>query len=337
MGIRKVKEPEGNVPFRQLPIIDLTDLESEDYSKRKKVAEDVYKACTEVGFFYIKNHGISDELVKNVRKNADDFFKKVPIQEKLKIDRKNNEYFLGYAPYEALNEKEGKRPHSYESLLFGREAKYDKEFGKETGEKFDANNQWPPQDVLPEFKPCVSEYFSQMLTLSRKLIRIFALALNLDESFFDDKVTHPGSLLALNYYAAQVADNPDANTAIFPHTDHELFTILRQDDSVNSLEVVSGDGIWVPATPIPGTFVVNIGDALSIWTNNVFLSTLHRAINRSGTERYSIPFFFGADYEVVMKTLPSCITESRPKKYDNIVAGEHYLSKMSYAFKKSNK
>lgn len=79
------------------------------------------------------------------------------------------------------------------------------------------------------------------------------------------------------------------------------------------------------------TFVVNIGDVLSIWTNNIFVSTLHRAVNTSKSERFSVPFFFGANYDVVMETLPSCITETRPRKYKSITASEHYL-KMVYSY-----
>jgi isopenicillin N synthase-like dioxygenase len=100
--------------------------------------------------------------------------------------------------------------------------------------------------------------------------------------------------------------------------------------------VLSKDGVWIPADPIPGTFVVNIGDAMSMWTNDLFLSTIHRAYNKEGKVRYSIPFFFGADYDAVMETLPSCIDEARPMKYRPITAGEHVRMKLSMTYPKAD-
>jgi len=241
----------------------------------------------------------------------------------MELDRSKSDYHLGYEPFKSG--ERGTRSHRYESILWGREATFDKECGDKVGPEYDAKNQWPKEEDIPGLRSSVSKYFGEMLSLSRMLTRLFALALNLDESFFDDKMDRPGSLLALNYYPANYQN---MNASIPAHTDHELFTILLQSDNVKALEVVNGEGYWVPATPIPDTFVINIGDALSIWTNNLFLSTLHRATITTGVERYSIPFFFGANYDVVMETLQSCISESRPLKYKPVTAAEHYLNKM---------
>lgn len=331
MGCRKVREPEGLTSFKEVPIIDLSDIDSTDESKQRALASKIYDACTQVGFFYIKNHGISKESVASIKTQAERFFKGLSADQKLKLNRDKSQFHLGYDPYRATRNG-GKKAHPYESILFGREVKFDKEYGDVVDPKDDAKNQWPAEDELPGFKTSVGSYYEQMTTLSRKLAGIFALSLELDKSFFDDKMKKPGSLLSLNYYAPQTEDKPDTKAGILAHTDHELFTILLQSDGINALEVVNGEGVWVPAKPIPDTFVVNIGDALSIWTNNVFLSTLHRATNTSGDERYSIPFFFGPDYDCVMETLPSCVSDTRPLIYKPVTQAEHYLSKMNTAY-----
>ena len=331
MGVRKVREPSGAVAFQQLPVIDLADMESPDRSKREALAAKVYDACTQTGFFYVKNHGISNDSLESITGETKRFFKTLPLDEKMKISRINNEYHLGYGEFEKEKKPGARRIHQFESFQVGREAAFDNECGQKVGPEDDALNQFPPEEELPGFRAKVGRYFGEQLTFSRKLIRLFALSLNMDEDFFEGKMDRPGCMISLNYYNRD-PNLPNVNASIHPHTDHELFTILYQDGNINALEVVNSDGVWVPVPPIEGTFVVNIGDALSIWTNNVFVSTLHRAVNTSEAERISIPFFFGANYDVVMDTLPSCISEARPRKYKSVTAGEHYLSKMNTAF-----
>lgn len=332
MEARKVREPDTTTAFQELPIIDLADIDNLDLSKREVLASKIYDACTQVGFFYIKNHGISPSSLDQITGEAGRFFKDLSQEQKMRLARSHNEYHLGYSPFEKQKKDGASRIHQFESILFGREATFDRECGAKVGPQHDAGNQWPEEGELPGFKTAVGQYFGELLTLSRKLTRLFALSLKLDDDFFEDMMDRPGCLLSLNYYADRVEEQPDVHSAIQPHTDHELFTILYQTGGANALEVVNPDGVWVPAPPVEGTFVVNIGDALSIWTNNVFVSTLHRAVNRSGIERFSIPFFFGANYDVVMETLPSCITETRPQKYKSITAGEHYLQKMNHSY-----
>ncbi|KIW17910.1 hypothetical protein PV08_05105 [Exophiala spinifera] len=331
MGYRKVREPEGLTSFKEVPIIDLSDIDSPDEDKQQALASKIYDACTQVGFFYIKNHGISKDSVSSIKEQAERFFKGLSLEQKLNLSREKSQFHLGYDPYRG-SRKGGKKAHPYENIMFGREVKFDKEYRDVVDPKDDAKNQWPEEDELPGFKTSVGSYYEQMTTLSRKLAGIFALSLELDRHFFEEKLKKPGSLLSLNYYAARTEDKPDTTASILAHTDHELFTILLQSDAINALEVVNSEGVWVPAKPIPDTFVVNIGDALSIWTNNVFLSTLHRATNSSNVERYSIPFFFGPDYDCVMETLPSCVSEAPPLIYKPVTQAEHYLSKMNTAY-----
>ena len=164
--------------------------------------------------------------------------------------------------------------------------KTSKEQNDDNGENF-----WPSEERLPGYQAYVKQYMAHMLTLGRSLLRMFALGLGQDEHAFDHLATKPYSILKMTYYPGEIPGTAQPS-AIRPHTDYELLTILLQDD-IPSLQVLSTTGEWIHARPIPGTFVVNIGDSMSMLTNGLFVSTMHRVVNSSGKDRYSVPFFLG--------------------------------------------
>ncbi|KAJ3762712.1 hypothetical protein EV360DRAFT_13814, partial [Lentinula raphanica] len=204
------------------------------------------------------------------------------------------------------------------------------------------------------FREPVLSYYHSIVQLGLRLFPLFALALDLPENFFEDKTTKPAAIMRLLHYPPQsptTLDN-DGVIGIGAHTDefpwleassfcnywspliamiqpviHQCFTILWQD-TVSALQVRNADGKWIDAVPIPGAFVLNIGDQLARWTNDVFKSTIHRAINRSGQERYSIPLFFGVDYDVLLEPIPSCISPEMPAKYEPVKAGDYVQSRL---------
>jgi len=106
---------------------------------------------------------------------------------------------------------------------------------------------------------------------------------------------------------------------------------------VQALQILNANGKWVNAVPIPGTLVINIGDQFARWTNDVFKSTVHRAVNRSGVERYSIPLFFGSNYDVKLEAIPSCCSEEFPPKYPVVTAGEYVRSRLEETYAHSKK
>lgn len=173
-----------------------------------------------------------------------------------------------------------------------------------------------------------------MLDLSRHLCRLFALSLKLPEDFFDPMITHPGGIARLIKYRPSANPKPlseiDQNEEIGlgAHTDYECFTLLLQD-SVPGLEVFSPDGHWIGANPVEGAIVVNVADFLMRWTNGVYRSTIHRVVNRTKKERYSVPLFFSINYDQAVETLPSCISEENPSKFPPITAGKYVLDRLS--------
>lgn len=186
-------------------------------------------------------------------------------------------------------------------------------------------NAWPQ---YPGFREILSEYYGSLLTLSRQLIRLFAEVLNLPPAYFDPLVTRPGAMARLIHYPPQSPTDPTA-LGIGAHTDIECFTILSPG-TIPALQILNpADGEWILAPPIAGTFVVNIGDMLARWTNDRFVSTVHRVWNVTGRERYSIPFFFGVNYDAVVQTLEACLERGEKEKYEPVVAGEYVYRRLA--------
>lgn len=175
---------------------------------------------------------------------------------------------------------------------------------------------------MPGFREGLYAYHGQLLRLSRQLTKIFALALHLPEDFFDQYVRKPEAGMRILRYPEQ-KHSIDEQNGIGAHTDVECFTIVTQDSS-GGLEVLSKAGTWVKAKPIPGSLVVNIADCFMRQTNDFFVSTIHRVINKSGKERYSAPFFFGFDRSKLLDPVPTCVSEKNPMKYPIMTGGEYY-------------
>lgn len=166
--------------------------------------------------------------------------------------------------------------------------------------------------------------------LARKLVRVFALALGLDESYFDAIVTHPSADALFIHYPGTGGSNLDPhdqldNVGIGSHTDIQCFTLLWQDDS-GGLQVLSRTDEWLDAVPKAGTLVVNIGDFLQRLSNDRFRSTVHRVCNRQAASRYSMPFFMGLNEEAICRIVPSCVGEEG-EKHAPISCGEWWAER----------
>lgn len=157
---------------------------------------------------------------------------------------------------------------------------------------------WKALNAFPDFKHATVTYYQACLTLARKMVRVFALALDQPEDAFDGMSTFPGANGTINFYPPVRVSTENENGAedsigIGSHTDIQSFTLLYQDD-VGGLNILNLDDEWIEATPVPGTFIVNIGDFLMRMTNDRWKSTVHRVnTNRSEKPRISLPLFFG--------------------------------------------
>ncbi|HUK06897.1 MAG TPA: 2-oxoglutarate and iron-dependent oxygenase domain-containing protein [Stellaceae bacterium] len=304
-------------PSASVPIIDFAPFR--EGVAKARIATAVRDACESTGFFYLSRHGIADRTIADAFAASRRFFE-LPLSERLKVKLvigKNR----GYQPLGSrIYADKADAPDLNESF------KYQHELAPDDPDVLDGNrvhalNQWPD---LPGFRAPLIAYYDAMEMLSDGLLRAFALALDLDESYFLAFYRKPLTQINLIHYPPHPPVTPGRQFGLRPHADTTAFTILAQG-GVEGLQVEHRDG-WIEVSPIPGTFVINIGDMMARWTNDRFASTPHRVINRSGQERYSIPFFAIPDFDALVECLPSCHGPGKPAKYPPLRVGDFMIN-----------
>jgi len=196
------------------------------------------------------------------------------------------------------------------------------------GRPLDGPNVWPE---LPGFREPVEAYEQAMHGFCLRLLPALAAALGLPRDWFASHFRQPTTFLRLLHYPPQAVDAPDDAFGSAPHTDYGFITILAQDER-GGLEVRRRDGTWLAAPPIPGTWVVNVADMLSRWTNGRWQSTPHRVKNLSGGDRYSCPYFFDMSMDSIVEVLPTC----QPAKFPAVRYGDYLIERLdkNYAYRK---
>lgn len=307
--------------FQTLPVIDIGPLFSTDVKAQWTVVDAIGDAARNIGFFYIKNHTISEITIRSVYAQAQDFFA-LPQAQKLRYYIGNSRNHRGFVPQSERGDyadEQGER--HYEAFDLALDLPPD-DPDYVNGNHLLGPNVWP---ALKDFKTIVSGYYNTVAALGRVMCRAFELYLKLPPGYLEAFMTKPTSQLRLIHYLENNAPMDEKNMNMGAHTDYECFTILHQSRS--GLQVMNTANEWIEAPPIPGTFVVNIGDMLETWTNGLFKSTLHRVVN-DGKERFSLPFFVAADYDAQIQPLATVISEDNPARYEKIIAGHHLLGQL---------
>ncbi|KAI2621740.1 Clavaminate synthase-like protein [Hypoxylon sp. NC1633] len=310
--------PPRNCTADEVPVIDLAPMFSKELSDRKGVAAAIRSAATNNGFFYVKNHGIPKETIAQCKRQVINFMRQPQEKKDLVDSRKYSKYYNGYLGKRRAQISRSETADVRESFGFRYSPELDPDHPMAITE---IPEEWKGTAHLPNFqKDCIA-YWGSCLTLARRLVRVFALSLDLEEDYWDDKVTHPGADGVFNYYPPRTTEEVENNfVGLGSHTDLQLFTLLWQD-SIGGLQILSKEGQWLRAPPIEGTLVVNIGDFMMRLCNDIYKSTVHRVTNESNAERVSMPFFFGLNFNCVEGVVPSCTSESRPAKYEPISCG----------------
>jgi len=283
-----------------IPVIDLAPSYISEQG-RQEVAEEIRKACLSSGFFYVTSHGISSDTCVGILQQAAQLFAKLSLTDKHRIHIERSPHGYGWEPSEATSiagdvERKEAFNWSYSEDLdhTGGDGKYVQLDGTPAKNM----NQWPSEDQVPGFYDAVRKYYGNALQLARHLCRLFALSLQLPEDYFDSRTTHPSANSRIMYYPATKPSAQDIGLGA--HTDYQCFTILLCS-STPGLEIMSPSGQWIQAPTVHGGLVVNIGDMMMRWTNGLYNSTMHRVVNRSGEERYSVPLFFGINNEELVE------------------------------------
>ncbi|KAG7878153.1 hypothetical protein KL907_004555 [Ogataea polymorpha] len=321
--------------FDSIPIIDFSELLSEDANARRKLAEKIYVACSTVGFFYAVNHGIPQDVTANAFEWSKKFFHGLTTAQKMKIDTAllPDSQYQGYFPFGSVNKSQKKLSDLMEAFNINYDYRYDPDKpSKPDAKQSNFINLWPDED-LPEFKLHIEAYHAECLKFSRRLVKLIAMALGLSPDYFDDAIRYPTAGLRIAHYPKQEASANDQN-GLGAHTDFDFITLVNQGN-VGGLQVLNKKGQWIKAQPLTGSLVVNVGDCLMRLSNNRLSSTVHRVVNESGQARYSMPFFFGLNQNYVMEGLPSCVSDDNKYMYPVTTVGE-YLEWRSRSSKSGN-
>ncbi len=292
------------------PIVDLAGMFSHEWAARRAVADSLRDACLDKGFLYIVGHRIAPAMMQDMFAQARRFFA-LPDARKAEVIMSRSPNQRGWEPMRGQTLQAGAPPDVKEGFYTGNELPPD-DPRVLAGLFNHGPNQWP--SGLPGFREALSSYFAEMEALNRVTMRALALALDLPEDHFESFCDGGVANLKLLHYPPQPANADPDEKGCGAHTDWGAITFLLQDDA-GGLQVWDAAHGWIDAPPVEGAFVVNLGDLIARWTNDRFRSTLHRVINRSGRERYSVPFFFTgrADHEVAC--LANCLAPGELPKY----------------------
>ena len=304
-----------------LPLIDISGLHSHDPVDQHLVAEQLRQACEQRGFFYITGHGIDPALISSLFAASQRFFD-LPMTEKLAVDKKLSRCNRGYEPLRAQTLESGAPPDLKESFYAGAEVAAND--ARVLAGRFNTGpNQWP--ETLPDFRAGMQNYYQAAYGLGATIVRGLALSLGVPVSHFDGYLKEAAATLRLLHYPPQPANPEPGEKGCGEHTDFGGVTLLLQDEA-GGLQVWDKDlGSWIDAPPMPGAFVVNIGDLFARWTNDRYVSTLHRVINVSGRERYSVPFFFTGNPLHKVECIPTCLDEGELPRYPAVTVEQHQI------------
>lgn len=280
-----------------IPVLDLAPLRDGSPGALEKLGTELRHAFTEVGFYFVRNHGITQELLDETFAAAERFHAQ-PIEAKLAM--KINEHNIGYMPMRGATTRvnavgDVALPNANEAVFFKRDLPADHP-DVLANVRFRGQNQWP---ALPGFRETVQAACAAFEGLGLRLLPLYARALNLPADYFAPFFTEPMYTLRMSHYPDQPPTAPANEFGIAPHIDTSFMTILAQNRIPGlSLRLPTGD--WIEAPAPEGALLINGGMMLRRWTDKRFLATPHRVINRSGRERYAIPFFMDASYRAVM-------------------------------------
>jgi isopenicillin N synthase-like dioxygenase len=310
--------------FNNIPIVDLGGLADDASAEARGVTVAALKEALETsGFAYLAQHGVSEDLVERMRQ-MNMAFHALPMEEKMAL--RINEFHRGYMPMSSSTIVTSSvatvtKPNRSESLMVMHEVPKD---AVHAGEPLQGPNQFPAS--MPEVEQTARAYMREMTKLGARLATGLAEALGLPRDWFAPHFTDPTLFLRLLHYPEQPDEAELFGSA--PHTDYGFVTLLKQDD-VGGLEVRNKRGDWIPAPPIPGTFVMNVGDILAKWSNGRFVSTPHRVRNLSRRDRYSQPFFYDPSMSALVACPADMLEAGETAQMEPVLYGDYLLERLN--------
>lgn len=322
----------GNQGKAVIPTVDLSAFLDGTASARHGIAELVDHVCQTSGFLVIENHGVEQQIIKQTWSMAREFFE-LPLDTKLKTRSSDPRCPRGYFPPESetLAKSRGVTtpPDRKEAFSCGPLSVPENNRDGPDFDFFYGENIWP--DEPRDFREAWIRYYQSMELLGSQLMRLFAAALKLPQDYFVEFHTHHISALrALNYPSTTAKLMPGQQRA-GAHSDYGSVTILKPDLHVGGLEIRLPSGKWLAAPLIENTYVINIGDMMARWTNDRWVSTLHRVVSPTEEEgglrrqRQSIAYFLNPNFDANVNCIPTCLAIDESALYRPVKAGR-YLS-----------
>jgi isopenicillin N synthase-like dioxygenase len=313
-----------------LPLIDMAGVREGDPASIRRVGNAIRQACSEVGFFYIINHGVPQPVIDQAMAAAKTFFAHSPeVKRQVAVNKRHRGWHAlgGALMYEAT------KPDFKEFFSMGLELPED-DPSVLAGEALRGPNQWPA--FMPELRTALDDYYAAIGHAGADLLKAVAVGLGIEQDFFAPKYGKPLQRTQMVYYPPHPPMAETDQFGVAPHTDYGCITLLYQDNSGGLQVRELGSNSWIDATPIEGSLVVNVGDLLARWSNDRFRSTLHRVINKSGHERYSIATFYDPTYSAVVDPCDLGI-EAAASLHAPVAAGDYILKRIddSMAYRKN--
>jgi isopenicillin N synthase-like dioxygenase len=314
-----------------VPVIDISGWTPGGSSDRARIAAELDDACRRIGFVHIAGHGVPADVCQRLRDATDAFFD-LPLEQKLRWRPPAPEINRGYAPMgsESLSYSLGvdSPPDLFEAFNVG--------VGAPPSPADDpivfAANIWPDRPAA--MRAAVEAYFAAAKGLAERLTEIAAEALDVAPAYFAERTDRSVDVLRVNHYRRRAGEPSPVSgqMRMGPHTDYGILTVLLAD-AEPGLQIVGLDGAWHDVLPLSDGFVVNLGDAMAVWTNDRWKSTLHRVVPPSPgvtgeARRRSFAFFHDGNLDAVIECLPSCCGADNPPKYEPITLGQHITNKL---------
>jgi isopenicillin N synthase-like dioxygenase len=302
---------------KSIPVIDVAEAFAGRPGALDAVARDLGRACERVGFFYLAGHGVPQPVI-DAAFQASREFHALPLEEKLAL--KLNENNIGYLPVNQSMQRHSTvhratRPNYNESFFISHD-RGPEHPGVIAGTPLRGRNQWPEGHAW--MRATMVRYFKTLESVGQKMLPLLARALDMPGDAFAPSFAGESHInLRFLHYPPQETDD-DEQFGQGPHTDNSFVTMLARED-VPGLAVRLPSGEWLAPPVIPGTFLVNLGNVMKRWSNDRFLSTPHGVLNDSGTDRYSIAFFYSPNPDAVIECLPSCVSAENPARYPRAV------------------
>ncbi|MGI9611463.1 MAG: isopenicillin N synthase family dioxygenase [Acidimicrobiales bacterium] len=320
-----------------IPVIDLEPFVTGDEAAKEVVGREVDDALRSVGFMLLVGHGVSADLIERARSASLEFFA-MPLEEKMRAATPPERLSRGYnwvgnrsLAYTLGDEAP---PDLQEGFAFGPlDVTPEERDESPAAARLFAENEWPEHPA--DFRRALETYYGRIADLAATMMHVFAVGLGLPETFFDAQIDRHTSALRVVHYPPQSEPPEPGQLRAGAHTDYGTLTILYGDDTPGGLQVRHRNGGWLDVHPPPGSLVCNIGDLMARWTNDRWVSNLHRVVNpppeHSATARLSMPFFHNANHDAVIECVPTCRPEVGEPTYPPIRFSDHYFGKQSRA------